>query len=105
MKYEFKGIDFDIDEEKDENGVVVFSCINEAHIHPVFLRTNNVNMFQYKIGDGDDDEVEWGCCTSKTQLVENFIDAANICDRLDGDFTIPSWYDSTDALLHYIEWV
>jgi hypothetical protein len=103
--YEFNNMDYAIDEFRDLNGVVVYSCIDNSNGHPVFIRTNGVNVFHYKIGENEGDDEQWGCCTNKPQLVQDFMGSAIQRDEDELIITQSCWISSANALLYYMNWL
>lgn len=102
-KYEYDGVEYDIESDRDANGVVVYTCVTDSNIYPVFIRTNGVNIFHYKVGD--DEDAEWEACTSKYQLVQHFQYAADLRDDYESINTDRSWTNSAKALLHHMGWM
>jgi len=107
LDFEYDGVGYNIDEDRDENGVVIYSCKTYERNFPVFIRTNGVNVFHFKVGDGqeDDDEDLWSCCTSRYQLVHDFTECADERDETESIISTDSWHSSAIALLDYIRWL
>lgn len=101
-KYEFNGIVYSIGEDRDVNGVVTYSCVTESGKYPVFLRTNGITMFHYKLGE---DGQDWECCTGRYKLVQDFTGDAGEKDEDDLIMTRTSWNSSANALLYYMRWL
>lgn len=102
-RYQFNGLIYSVEEIKDINGVVTYSCSYLDGSYPVAVRTNGTTMFHFKIGDTEN--ANWECCTSRRKFVKKFTDDAGELDDDEGIVTGRSWYNSAKAVLYYMDWL
>jgi len=100
----FNGIRYKIQKTENIDGVIEYQCIDEYGKFPVFIRTNEYNIYNYKIGDGLTEDEEWRCVHSRDKLIDDFVDECCEMDIVDGNDIVNNWTRSAEALLNYIGW-
>lgn len=102
VTFDFEGNRFMLTKSKNVDGVDLYKCEDITGQYPVFVRTNEYNIYHYKIGDKLDDDEEWTCCVSKSQLIEDFVEGAYETDVDEGNGINRNWNNSARALLSYV---